>query len=176
MIFFFSCEKSISGIFARNFRESQYHLFALITALRLCIFFWYSPCIVNGDCHVIKSLLITGVCFYAEISIRSLLQDPQINKDVPSRITKRLGLNRAPELIRNDFSFSLYFQYIFNCFSIFSGIYIPFLFSFFCNSVLMLRHFGPEICRNWALNLLHFFSHVPRLQLLVPGIWEFLHV
>lgn len=42
----------------------------------LCIFFWYSPCIVNGDCHVIKSLLITRACFYAEISIRSLLQDP----------------------------------------------------------------------------------------------------
>lgn len=94
-------------------------------------FFWCQPCIVNGDCHVIKSLLITGVCFYAEISITSLLQDPQINKDVPSRITKKLGLNRAPELIRNDFSFSLYFQYIFNCFSIFSGLYN--LFFFFVN-------------------------------------------
>lgn len=83
--------------------------------------FWYSPCIVKGDCQVIKSLLITRVCFYAEISIGSGCRAPRINKDVPSRITKRLGSSRAPELIRNDFSFSFYFQYVFNCFSIFNG-------------------------------------------------------
>lgn len=39
-------------------------------------YFWYSPCIVSSDCHVIKSLLITRAYFYAEISIRSLLQRP----------------------------------------------------------------------------------------------------
>ena len=37
----------------------------------------------------------------------------------------------------------------------------------------MLSHFHPDICRNWALNLFHFFSHIPNLQLslllVIPG-------
>lgn len=137
--FFFFYQKSSCGILARNFAESQCHLFAFITASLLCIFFWYSPRIVNCDCHVIKSPLITRVCFYAEISVGSLLQDPQINKDVPSRIAKRLGLSRAPELIRNDFSFSFHFQCIFNCF----------FFHFQCALPPFLHwHFCPEICRD----------------------------
>lgn len=55
-----------------DFTESQCHRLTFITASLPLHIFWYSPCIVNGDCHVIKSLLITRAYFYAEISIRSL--------------------------------------------------------------------------------------------------------
>lgn len=60
------CELSLSGPRLK-----------FITASACVQILWWRQCIVNSDCHLIKSWLVTRDAFYAEISIGSLLKRSQ---------------------------------------------------------------------------------------------------